>query len=421
MKVGFLAIDKQPVDVREAKIALFDNGHTLDVIMTVGASDIDFALNQLRSVCDAIVISGNINAFYDTYKDTLSSRPENFDLDGKIHSVSREITPEFLTEKFIPLLNKKSKKKFGVIVFKTYGKSEAELRTLLKDYMGKKSKVQLGFFPDFLECEVHARCAATMAKEEMNGISLKLNELLYGCTYSYDRISITERVAQMLAEEGLKIKIAESFTGGALGSAFTMLPGASEYLVEDLVTYSITSKNKRLGVPLEVIAEHGAVSGDTAYNMALGLMSSGDCDIAIATTGNAGPTVQNGNAGLCFVALGIASEKSIAVVKYTFGSDRETNIKSGVKNAMFLLYESLVSYKQKLKRRRAQAAQQQQYAAAQQQQYGAQQYAPQQQPVSQQYATAAQPQQQPTQQQQQTQFIAPSLMPDIVTSDDDNQ
>lgn len=367
MKVGFLSIERSAVDAREAKIALFDNGHSADVFLTVGTADIDWAVVQLRTLCDAIVIEGNVGAFYDTYKDTLASRPDHFELDGKLHSVTAEATTDYITKRLMPVLNKKVKKRYGVIVFKTYGKSVDELKLMLKDFTGKKSKVQLGFFPGFLECEIHARCAASMAKEEMNGISIKLNEVLYGCTYSYSRIGIAERVAQMLKEEGLKLKIAESFTGGAIAAEFTKIPGASEYLSEDIVAYSVASKNKRLGVPLGVIAEHGAVSGDTAYGMAHGLMASEDCDIAVATTGNAGPTVQNGAAGLCFVAIGITSEKSIAVIKYAFDGDRESNIRSGVKNALFLLYESLVSYRaQKIRKRReeqlaAQYAAQQQY------------------------------------------------------------
>ena len=355
MRVGFLSIERSTVDAREAKIALFDNGHSAEMFVTVEVSQIDGALGAMRDTCDAIVVDGNVSAFYDAYKDTLASRPDHFELDGKLHSVTRAVTDAFLNDKFIPLLNKKTKKRFGVIVFKTYGKSVDELKILLKDYMSKKSKVRLEFFPDFLECEIHARCTATMAREEMNEISLKLNELLYGCTYSYERISIAERVAQMLKAEGLKIKIAESFTGGALASAFTAIPGASDYFVEGMVTYSVSSKHKRLGVPLEVIAEKGAVSGDTAYNMALGLMTSGECDIAVATTGNAGPTAQSGAVGLCFVAIGITSEKSIAVIKYTFDGDRDYNIKCGVKNALFLLYESLVSYRAQKAKRAAQA------------------------------------------------------------------
>ena len=339
MKVGFLSVERQTVDAREAKIALFDSGHSADMFMKVEPENIDWAVGQMRAVCDAIVVDGNTSAFYDTYKDTLSSRPDHFELDEKLHSVVREVTAEFLTDKFIPLLNKKVKKRYAVMVFKTYGKSVAELKTLLKDYTSKKSKVQIGFFPEFLECEVHARCSTGMAQDEMNVISARLDGLLGGCTYSY----------------------AESFTGGALGAAFTAIAGASEYLVEDVVTYTVGSKHKRLGVPLEVIAEKGVVSGDTAYGMAVGLMSSGDCDIAVATTGNAGPSAQGGAVGLCYIALGITSEKSIAVIKYSFDGDREYNIKAGVKNALFLMYESLVGYRaQQNKLRQAQDRAQQQ-------------------------------------------------------------
>lgn len=351
MKIGFLSIERQTVDTRLAKILLFDSGHSADLFVTAEVNEIDAAINMLRLSCDAIVVDGNVNAFYDMYKDTLSTRPDHFELDGKLHSVTASVTREWLEQKFIPLVNKKQKKRYAVMFFKTYGKSVDELKTILKEYMNKKSKVQFGFFPDFLECEVHARIVTSMPKEDMNEISARLVDLLDSVTYAYEDVSVMEVVARQLRSEGLKIKIAESFTGGAIGAAFTSLPGASDYLVEDVVTYSVASKHKRLGVPYELIAEKGVVSGDTAYNMALGLMTSGDCDIAIATTGNAGPTAQGGELGLCYIALGITSQKSIAVFKYLFGGDREYNIKCGVKNAVFLLYKSLIGYKVQKKQR----------------------------------------------------------------------
>lgn len=414
MKVGFLSVEKQTVDVRTAKMALFDNGHTADIFVTTEAADIDNALGMLRTSCDAIVIDGNVEAFYNTYKDTLSSRHDNFDFDGKLHSIAANVTYEYMTEKFMPLINKKVKKRYAVMVFKTYGKTVDELKALLKDYMGKKSKVQFGFFEDFLECEVHARCSTNIAKEEMNIVSERLVELLHGCTYAYEDISINKRLAQMLKAEGLKVKLAESFTGGALGAAFTSVAGASDFLVEDIVSYSVVSKNKRLGVPFASIAEKGVVSGDTAYNMALGLMASGDCDIAIATTGNAGPTVQSGALGLCYVALGITSQKSIAVIKYMFNGDRDFNIKCGVKNAMFLLYESLVSYRrQKAQQRQAAASPAQPAQPRQQAAVPPQQQTPVQQ-VAQQPAQVQQPVQPP-----QTTPIAP-FAPTIVSPNDGN-
>lgn len=358
MKVGFLSIDTAYVDRREAQIALFDNGHTAGPFLTVAAADIEWALAQLRTVCDAIVIEGNKSALYDAFKDTLSSRPENYEQDGKLHCVTLAATPEYINQKVIPLLGKKSKKRYGVIVFKTYGKTESELKILLKDF-NKKGKIQLGYFPDLAECEVHARCSSNMPKEEMNDVSARLNEILYSFTYSYERKGIAECVAQMLKEDGLKLKIAESFTGGAIAREFTSMAGASEYLAEGLVTYSVASKHKRLGVRLETIAEKGVVSGDTVYGMAHGLMASGDCDIAVATTGNAGPTSQSGPVGLCFVAIGLTPMSRIAVVRYTFDGDREENIKLGVKKVLFLMYESLRTYRaqRKAASQAAQAAQ----------------------------------------------------------------
>ncbi|MCX4315011.1 MAG: hypothetical protein OSJ83_14305, partial [Clostridia bacterium] len=111
MRVGFLSVERSTVDRREAEIAMFDNGHTADAFMTVQSSDIDWAITNLRGICDAIVIDGNVAAFYDTYKDTLSSRPDHFELDGKLHSVVRTVTPGFLSDRFLPLLAKKGKKR----------------------------------------------------------------------------------------------------------------------------------------------------------------------------------------------------------------------------------------------------------------------------------------------------------------------
>lgn len=348
MKVGFLSIEKQSVNQRDARIALFDSGNSAELFLTVAAgpdiaANVDWAIEQLKAVCDAIVIEGNTAVFYKSRQDKLPKRPENFELDGKMYAVAPVVDYAYINEKLIPFLNTKSKTRYAVIVFKTYGKTVDELKTILKNYTKKGSKIQLGFFPDFLECEVHARASSNMMKTTLNTISLELNELLYNYTYAYDRISIAECVAQMLKKDGVKLKIAESFTGGALSSAFTQIVGASEYLAEGLVTYSVASKTKRLGVSLQTIAEKGVVSSDTAFDMAKGLMADGDCDIVIATTGNAGPSAQSGAVGLCYIAIGDTRVNEVHVYQYTFTGNRKENIDSGVKNALFLLFEHLLN------------------------------------------------------------------------------
>lgn len=342
MKVGFLSIKTRNVEVRDASIAMFDGGHACGPFITVPeASDIDWALSELCSVCDAVVVEGDTEAFYEKLKDKLSTHHDNFELDGKLYFVTEAVTGEYLNKKIVPLLNSKNKKRYQVIVFKTYGKTEEELRAMLKDYTKSRSKIQLGFFPDFLECEVHARGSAQMSQADFNAALNGINAILYKCTYTLDRIGIAERVAQMLTEQGLKLKLAESFTGGAIAGALTRIKGASEFLSEGLVTYSVASKIKRLSIPAEAIAESGVVSSDTAYRMAVGLLASGDCDVAIATTGNAGPTAVSGQVGLCFIAIGNRNE--VHTMRYTFDGTREENIAHGVKNALFLLYRYLES------------------------------------------------------------------------------
>lgn len=342
MKVGFLSIENRTVELRDAKIALFDGGHTCGPLLTISdASEIDFAIAQLKPTCEAVVVEGNVDAFYDKVKNDKAANLEVFDLDGTLYVVTKKVTADYLNNRLLPIINSKNKKRFQVIVFKTYGKTEEELKSILKEYTKSRSKIQLGFFPGFLECEVHVRGASNMPQTDYKAAIDKIGQALYKCTYSLDRVTIAERVAQMLTEQKLRLKLAESFTGGAIAKELTSVPGASEYLAEGLVTYSVTSKIKRLGVPAEAIAEKGVVSSDTAYRMAVGLLSSGDCDVAIATTGNAGPTSAQGPKGLCFIAIGNKNE--VHTMKYSFDGDRDENIRRGVKNALFLLFRYLDS------------------------------------------------------------------------------
>ncbi len=344
MKIGFLSIDVKTVDEREARIAMFDNGHTVEMFLTVPAENIEWAVTQMRTVCDVIVIEGNTDAFYDAYKDRLSASPENFEIDGKCYAVTKSADNVFVWGRLVSLLSSKNRKnRYKSIIFKTYGKSEAELRAMLKDFIKANKKIKIGFFPESDECEVHARYPLSLELSALPDISMQINKILYSCIYAYERMSVAEVVAKMLTENGLKLKTAESFTGGAIARAITSVAGASAYFSEGLVTYSIESKSKRLFIPKDDITEHGVISSDTVFGMAAGLLASGDCDVVIATTGNAGPSAGgSGDIGLCYIAIGDA--KAVHIVKYTFDGDRTQNIQSGVKKALFLLYEYLACY-----------------------------------------------------------------------------
>ncbi len=159
--------------------------------------------------------------------------------------------------------------------------------------------------------------------------------------YALNDASLEEQLLQMLKLRKKKISVAESFTGGGIAKRITSVSGASEVYVEGLNTYAESSKIKRLGVSEFGLRTSGAVSDQTAYEMALGLLNSGDCDIAIATTGLAGPKSDRSMlpVGLCFIAVG--TKEKIFVYRYKFDGDRNSIVEKAINYALFLAYKLL--------------------------------------------------------------------------------
>ncbi len=99
----------------------------------------------------------------------------------------------------------------------------------------------------------------------------------------------TARVAELLKKHKRTVATAESCTGGLIAKLLTDIPGSSEYFIEGVVAYANEAKTRLLGVPAELIAEHGAVSRQVAAAMALGCRAKSGADFALSTTGIAGP------------------------------------------------------------------------------------------------------------------------------------
>lgn len=105
--------------------------------------------------------------------------------------------------------------------------------------------------------------------------------------------AILARAEKLLAEAraaGLKIVTAESCTGGLIAGLLTEVPGSSDVVERGFVSYSNDAKCEQLGVSIELIERHGAVSAEVARAMALGALVHAHADLAVAVTGIAGPT-----------------------------------------------------------------------------------------------------------------------------------
>lgn len=159
--------------------------------------------------------------------------------------------------------------------------------------------------------------------------------------YAADDTPLNRRVIELLSLRGLKLSIAESFTGGGIAQKLIEVPGASKVLFESIVAYDNGSKMKRLGVHESTLRGKGAVSDDTAYEMAAGLIAGGDCDVSVATTGIAGPQSDGTDkpVGLCFLAVG--TKETVYVYKYMYAGTRSEITRRAITQALYLLYKQL--------------------------------------------------------------------------------
>lgn len=124
-----------------------------------------------------------------------------------------------------------------------------------------------------------------------------------------------KETGKLLKEKGLILSSAESCTGGLVSSLLTDVSGSSEYITENIVTYSNTAKTKYLGVKEETLSKYGAVSEQTAKEMATGLLKQTDSDYAVTTTGIAGPTGGTKEKPVGLMYIGLAGKNKSKTVK----------------------------------------------------------------------------------------------------------
>ncbi len=140
-------------------------------------------------------------------------------------------------------------------------------------------------------------------------------EYIFGVDYD----NIEERLVEVLKEKGLKIASAESCTGGFISKRITDISGASSVFECGICSYGCNIKEKLLGV--DTISEYGAVSRETAAEMAQGVLELSGADIAVSTTGNAGPDVMEGKA-VGLVYIGVATKNKTETFEYSLALGR---------------------------------------------------------------------------------------------------
>lgn len=166
------------------------------------------------------------------------------------------------------------------------------------------------------EDEVWARAFLDKAEAEIRG-------LLGDAVYGRDDDTLEGVVASLLKEQKKTIAIAESCTGGLVGNLLTDVPGMSEHLLEDVVTYTLGSKSRLLEVPGELMRKTGVVNAETARMMAQAIREKAGADIGLSVTGVAGPTTQQPNEPVGLVYAALATERGVEHRDFHFRGDRK--------------------------------------------------------------------------------------------------
>ena len=148
-------------------------------------------------------------------------------------------------------------------------------------------------------------------------------------------------IGQLLTEQKLTIALAESCTGGLIAHRLTNVPGSSDYFIGGVVSYANEAKERVLGVSHQTLQEYGAVSEETAREMARGVRRLLQTDVALAVTGIAGPSggTPGKPVGLTYIAL--AAEDLERCERYLWRGDRRANKEQSAEAALAMLREYL--------------------------------------------------------------------------------
>ena len=164
------------------------------------------------------------------------------------------------------------------------------------------------------QVEAHLRVNtpdAKIAEAEFNKFEAYLKEKIGDSYFGHGEIELEDVAGKLIAEAGHKLALAESCTGGMVSQRITNVSGSSDYFVFGAVTYANEAKMNILGVKEKTLIDHGAVSEETALEMARGAKKTSNADIAVSTTGIAGPGggTEEKPVGTVYIALVTADER----------------------------------------------------------------------------------------------------------------
>lgn len=218
----------------------------------------------------------------------------------------------------------------------TYGLPESVLEHTIKELFQEEE-----IFYEFLVKDYGILIRMQTDSTRKNKVE-KITEKIYNSIGHFiigeDEDRVEKKIVEILKEKKWKISVAESCTGGLLADRFIQWPGVSEVFYEGILSYSNESKQKRLGVQEETLQKYGAVSPETAKEMLEKLPT----EVAISTTGIAGPDGESKEKPVGLVYIGIRVLDHVIIIKKQFRGSRNQIRQRVVLEALMNLFQVLL-------------------------------------------------------------------------------
>ncbi len=255
-----------------------------------------------------------------------------------------ELQPMFINY-VMPYLAERENQRIFSAVLRIYGIGESAVEEAIKDLLLNQTVTTIAPLASYGEVTLRLTVKCRRDQDPLEFIKPVEDEIrrrLGTAVYGIDDQSLEMVVAKLLEEKGMTLAIAESCTGGLIGNMLTDVPGISKNFLEGAVTYSNEAKIKRLGVRPETLERYGAVSRETAREMAMGIVDTTGADIGLAVTGIAGPgggTAQK-PVGLVYIAIAMNGNAEVEEFRFIGGRKRIKN--STAKQALDMLRRKLL-------------------------------------------------------------------------------
>jgi nicotinamide-nucleotide amidase len=223
----------------------------------------------------------------------------------------------------------------------TQGIGESMLSDLIEDWENSlPNHIKLAYLPSpglvRMRLSAYGENINTLQKEVNQQIDLLL-PLIEKHVYGYNDDVLEKVLGSILIENNSTVACAESCTGGYLSHKITSISGSSTYFKGSVIAYSNAIKEKELNVSSQTLKEFGAVSQQTAEQMAMGVLKKYDTDFAISTTGIAGPNADGTDKPVGLVWIAVASKQKVFSKQFQFGDNRERNIQRATIAALAML------------------------------------------------------------------------------------